>query len=295
MLLDALPSIPSIQNNLRWIQMMLRSDADAAAHYELLDPIAMLRNPQDVQLINVGYWKGVSPDDPDGLWKATQNLFRLTAETAELSSVDQRVLDVGCGYGTNSVFCMTQFSPAHMVGLNICELQVQRCRELAARHSLSDRLQFDTGSATAMPYATGHFDKLVSVEAAFHFPPRSAFFREAFRVLRPGGVLGLADLVATPPRNTAEWLQLSLLRRCLQVPEQNVYGVEHYREELLRAGFVIESQTSIRDASIAHYLRWILKNKMRDFLKIDAAHMGGCFSFFWYPWDYIVVKARKPL
>jgi cyclopropane fatty-acyl-phospholipid synthase-like methyltransferase len=292
MLLDALPSI---QNNIRWIQMMLRSDEDASAHYELLDPLTMLRNPNDVQLINLGYWKEVSSDDPEGLWKATQALFRLTAETAELNSADQRVLDVGCGYGTNSVFCLTQYAPAHMVGLNICDLQVRRCREQAARMSLQDRLRFDTGSATAMPYPEKSFDKLVSVEAAFHFPPRSAFLREAMRVLRPGGLLGLADLVAVPPRSTAERLQLSLLRRCLQVPEQNVYGVEQYREELLRAGFVIESLVSIRDDSIAHYLRWLLKNKLRDLTKIDAAHMGGCFSFFWYPWDYIVVKARKPL
>src|SRR3990167_8516755 len=114
MLLD---SLPSIQSNIKWLQMMWLSDVDAATHYELLDPVTMLRNPQDVQLINIGYWKGVSAEDPEGLWKATQNLFHLTAETAELTSADQRVLDVGCGYGTNSVYCMTQFAPQHMIGL----------------------------------------------------------------------------------------------------------------------------------------------------------------------------------
>jgi SAM-dependent methyltransferase len=48
--------------------------------------------------------------------------------------------------------------------------------------------------AVRLPFADSTFDGLICVEAAFHFPSRAAFFAEAVRVLRPGGILTMSDV-----------------------------------------------------------------------------------------------------
>jgi len=55
--------------------------------------------------------------------------------------------------------------------------------------NLGDRLDLRVGSATSTPFADGSFDRVVALESALRFDTRRKFFEEAFRVLRPGGVL----------------------------------------------------------------------------------------------------------
>ena len=50
------------------------------------------------------------------------------------------------------------------------------------------------GDAVRLPIADQTVDGIISVEAAFHFRSRRAFFEECFRVLRPGGVLSMSNI-----------------------------------------------------------------------------------------------------
>lgn len=284
----------SLKSNVDWFKMMLRSDSDAATNYDLRGAAELLNTAGDVPTINLGYWQGVSSAAPDGLWRATQALFQLAGETAELGPGDAEVLDVGCGYGTGAAYLLQKFAPARLTGLNVSAVQLEYCRRLLQRPEFAGRLRFEHGSATQLPFADAQFDKLVSVEAAFHFPPRRAFLREAARTLRPGGLLALIDLVVVPPRNPLEHLNLALLRRSIQIPAANVQSFAQYVAELQSAGFVIEEARSIREHVVTHHRQWVLKNQLRNLARLDVALILTTSTFYSYPWDYVVIKARKP-
>ncbi|WP_413865194.1 class I SAM-dependent methyltransferase [Albidovulum sp.] len=120
-------------------------------------------------------------------------LYHAVAAQADLRGA--RVLDVGCGRGGGTAYVHRHLGPAETTGCDIARHSVAFCRKV---HGGVAGLGFRHGDATALPFAAESFDAVLNVESAHCYRDRAAFFAEAFRVLRPGGHLLLADF--TPPR-----------------------------------------------------------------------------------------------
>jgi len=94
------------------------------------------------------------------------------------------ILDVGCGGGHLAAGVAREHPDARVTGLDLSADQVRRASRRTA--GLGGRCRFVRGSATALPFADGAFDGVLSVGCLKHWPDRPGGMREIVRVLRPG-------------------------------------------------------------------------------------------------------------
>lgn len=115
-------------------------------------------------------------------------------EMARWGGLDQlpagtTVLDVGCGIGGSSRILARDYGFA-VTGITISPQQVKRAQQLTPEN-LNARFLVDDAMALSFPDAS--FDVVWSIEAGPHMPDKAGFAKELIRVLKPGGVLVVAD------------------------------------------------------------------------------------------------------
>ena len=114
----------------------------------------------------------------------------LESYTAELGlAPGARVLEIGCGTGAVSRFLVTLENVGEVVGIDPCDLFIERARELAT----DERLNFVIGDGAALEFDDGAFDAVVCHTTLCHVPACERVLSEAHRVLRQGGKLAAFD------------------------------------------------------------------------------------------------------
>lgn len=118
---------------------------------------------------------------------------------------DETVLDLGCGRGALLLAAAKLLPEGRAVGIDLWRADQTGNRPDATRHNaeqegVADRIDVHTGDMTRLPFADNTFDLVISSIAIHNIPStagRRAAIEEAVRVLRPGGRLAIADLLAT--------------------------------------------------------------------------------------------------
>lgn len=190
-----------------------------------------------------------------GLWAAAQDypsacraLAIRLAEAAQLHP-GCSVLDVGFGYGDQLLLWKERFGVGCITGFETDAQGVTEARrKLAAYTDVS--LHLSNGAFTA---SDARYDRVMALDCAYHFAPRSAFFAHAFRTLHPGGLLALTDIVIAD--SVRPWRVASLARLC-GIPPKNLLTQQDYRQALLDAGFCNVKFELLDDAVLAGFARF---------------------------------------
>lgn len=122
-----------------------------------------------------------------------------TAELARRLDLAEhhRVLDVGSGLGGPSRLIAEAYG-CRVDGLDLTAEYCECAAELARRTGLEEAVRYRQGSALAMPFADGTFDRAITQHVAMNIQDKATLYEELRRVLRPRGLLGIYDLLAGP-------------------------------------------------------------------------------------------------
>lgn len=250
--------------------------------------------------LNLGYWQAAQDLD-----SASDALADLVAEGVRLAPGDT-LLDVGFGFGDQDIRWATRFQPTRIIGLNITTSQVRLARERVTERGLEDQIDLRAGSATAMDLPDESVDKVIALECAFHFRSRAQFLREAFRVLRPGGRLAVADIIPRPPsggawRRAQQRLSWALVASKFAIPPENTYPIPTYHAELKLSGYETIQIESIRDHVYAPLHDWLRAHRAATRRLHPVARLAARLALTRNPTsiyaglDYVLATATKPL
>jgi ubiquinone/menaquinone biosynthesis C-methylase UbiE len=104
----------------------------------------------------------------------------------------ERLLEVSCGRGGGFNYLVNRWeSPLRAVGLDLSPTAIEYCKRRYT--GLNGDAEFVHGSALELPFEDASFEVVVNVESSHVYSDDRLFFREAHRVLRPGGVFLFAD------------------------------------------------------------------------------------------------------
>lgn len=105
-----------------------------------------------------------------------------------------RLLDVGSGIGGPARY-FAEKRGCLVTGVDLTPAFVEAATELTRRTGLADRARFLAGSALDLPCEAGSFDAATLMHVGMNIADKARLFAEVRRVLRPGGVFGVYEVM----------------------------------------------------------------------------------------------------
>lgn len=166
------------------------------------------------------------------------------------------ILDAGCGQGKAFHALVERFHPERLIGVDVDEGGLDAADREAQRHDIKAELL--ECNLAAMDLADASVDMVFCHQTLHHLARQEETLAEFHRVLKPGGVLLLAE-------STQEYICSWVIRLLFRHPMHVQKTAEGYLELIRQAGFAFEA----RNVSYP-YLWW---SRARDFGLLERLHI----------------------
>ncbi len=123
------------------------------------------------------------------------------------------------------------------MGIELSGVRVSKAQRARTRRSQCayDKQAFEKASATELPFADGTFTHLWSQAVIYHVPDKETVLKEAYRVLKPGGIMVFDDLVKPKPDISDDAQKFVYDRLLYDTP----FSFESYQDALKAQGFKV--------------------------------------------------------
>jgi len=234
------------------------------------------RAPDPTASLKLGYAAEDVASVPEG---ADMGLGCGNPQAVAALKTGETVLDLGAGGGFDCFLAAKQVGASgRVIGVDMTPEMVTKARRNAERLG-SINVEFRLGEIEHLPLADATVDVVLSNCVINLSPDKTATFREAFRVLKPGGRLAISDVVATHELPNELKEQLATHAACIA----GAATVDELRSALARAGFS-EVVVEVRHESRSFISEWLPGSKAEEYVasaairatKADASSRSCC-------------------
>ncbi|MBC7918661.1 MAG: methyltransferase domain-containing protein [Rhodoferax sp.] len=236
-----------------------------------------------------------------GLWTEAQD-YPAACEALAVKLADSAqlqpgcsVLDVGFGYGDQLLLWKKRFGIGRITGMETDAAGVAEARlkltaftDVSLHHSNGDLLPTEE-----------RYDRVLALDCAYHFAPRSAFFAHAFQTLHPGGLLALTDIVVADGVSSAQHAGLA---KVCGIPRENLLTQTAYRQALIDLGFSHVTFETLDEEVLSGFSRFAMcLLRRRTFAALSAGGLKVLATAAIIRWlllgqraHYVLVTAERP-
>ncbi len=147
-----------------------------------------------------------------------------------------RLADIGSGLGGPA----RHFADAYgctVSGIDLTEEFVRVANSLTVRCGLADQVSFQQGSALALPFESGSFDRATLIHVGMNIEDKARLFAEIRRILKPGSRFGLYEIM-----QMREGMLPYPMPWAMEPETSFVCSPDVYRHLLEEAGFAVEQE-----------------------------------------------------